>query len=100
MKKLFVHFEGKYHIDGVSFFSADTREEVVDMCFYGLSPKSREDYKSDESYNDYLKNTFPKHLERYDKEKGRFCEELIEIPVDKVLNGENGLIKKLSFDLT
>ena len=81
-----------YHINEISFYSGKSREDVTEKCMYAFTPKTRADYKSDKGYQNYLENIMPAKKKEWERRNKQFCEGLIEIPLDKVINEETDYI--------
>lgn len=93
MNKLFISIgTNGYHIDEISFYSGKSREDITEKCTCPFTPKTRSDYKSDKGYQNYLENIMPIKKEEWENMVKQFCEGLIEIPLDKIINEETGYI--------
>ena len=91
MNKLFIEEEtDNYHLIGVNLYSGKTPEEVADKIILPFTPKTRENFKTDSAYQNYVNNVMPNKKKEWQDYRESFIKSLKEIPLDKILNEECG----------
>ncbi len=91
MNKLFIIEEtDNYNMTGVTLYSGKSPEEVADKIFYPFTPKTRDNYKTEAAYQNYVDNIMPNKKKEWLADRERFIKSLKEVPLDKILKEECG----------